>query len=331
MVIVKTPFRVSFFGGGTDYRTYFEEYGGSVLSAAINKNSYVTLRALPPFFSYRNKFTYSKIECFDKPDESNHPLVREAMKHLAADRIQINYDADLPARSGLGSSSSFAVGLLNAMHHFRGEDLSPMELAHEAIYLERKLCGEAGGEQDQVAAAVGGINRIDFSADGISVTPITFRKGDKEKLESRLLLAFTGFTHYAGEISKEQQGNIGKSLSNLHEMKNLVGEAQGLLNSGKINEFGRLLDYTWRLKRSLSGAITTEYIDRLYETAIDAGALGGKLLGAGGGGFMLFFADPDKHAAIKKRLESLCFVDFSLGADGTKIIYSDGERQSPGF
>lgn len=327
MVVVRTPFRVSFFGGGTDYRAYFEEYGGSVLSAAINKYSFVTLRKLPPFFGYRNKFTYSKIECFNEPDELKHPLVREAMKYLRVDRIQVNYDADLPARSGLGSSSSFAVGLLNAIHFLRGEELSSMELAREAVYLERVLCGEAGGEQDQVAVAAGGINRIDFAKDNVSISPVMFREGNREKLESRLMLAFTGFTHFAGEISRAQQDNIKNTLHVLHEMKKLVGEAGKILAEGSdINDFGRLLNYTWRLKRSLSGNIATDYIDEIYKKAIDAGALGGKLLGAGGGGFMLFFVEPDKHEKVRKSLEGLSFVPFRPGAEGTKILYSDGER-----
>ena len=326
MVIVRTPFRVSFFGGGTDYRTYFEEYGGSVLSAAVNKYSYVTLRRLPPLFSYRNKFTYSKIECFNEPDESNHPLVREAMKYLGADGIQINYDADLPARSGLGSSSSFAVGLLNALHFMRGEALSPMELAREAVYLERVLCREAGGEQDQVAVAVGGFNRIDFSRDGISVKPVAFIDGGRERLENHLLLAFTGFTHFAGEISRAQQGNIGRSLISLNEMKTLVDEAEKVLGEGgDINEFGRMLDYTWKLKRSLSDDITNEFVDAVYKKALDAGALGGKLLGAGGGGFMLFFVEPDKQDAVRKSLDELKFIRFRLGAEGTTIIHADDD------
>lgn len=281
MLITRTPFRISFFGGGTDYYDYFSEYGGCVLSTTIDKYCYLSMRNLPPFFDYKNQFTYSKIERFDKAEEVNHPLVRAALKYMPTDGIQIAYDADLPACSGIGSSSAFAVGLLQSLHALRGEYPDKMTLAKEAIYLEREMCKEAGGVQDQLAAAHGGFSLICFDKNGYKVRPVTFSEETKKQLKSNLLLAFTGFTHFSGEIAVKQQKNIPATISQLDEMKSLVFEAEKMLSEGKVNDFGRLLDHTWMLKRSLSDSISNSLIDEFYEKAKENGALGGKLLGAG--------------------------------------------------
>ncbi len=322
MFTTRTPFRMSFLGGGTDFPQYFNEYGGCVLSATFNKYTYVTVRKLPELFDYKNQFTYSKIERFNSPDELEHPLVREALKHIDIDRIQIAYDADLPARSGIGSSSSFAVGLLNELHLLKGETLTKMELAKEAIYLERVLCNEAGGVQDQLAVAFGGLNRIDFTADGYSINPIDISKERKKKFNDNLMLVFTGFSHFSGEVSVTQQNNIPQKIAELNEMKSLVFEGEKILTSNTdLDEFGRLLDYTWQLKRTLSDRISTREIDEIYTAAKNAGALGGKILGAGSGGFMLLYVPEEKKKYVESLFDSSRIIPFEFENDGTKLIY----------
>lgn len=325
MLIVRTPFRISFFGGGTDFEDYFCKYGGSVISTTINKYSFVTLRHFPEFYEYRNQLTYSKIERFNFPDEVEHPLVREVLKYLPIDRIQISYDADLPAGSGLGSSSSFAVGLIQGIHAMKNCYPDKMELAKEAIYLERVLCNEAGGVQDQLAASFGGFNRYDFSSSGYSVKAIDISDEAKRELNDNLLLVFTGFTRKSWEISEKQRDNIPESLNVLHTMKTVTDEACTLIKKDRVDDFGKLLDYTWTLKKKLSGEISNTDIDMIYETAIKNGALGGKLLGAGKGGFMLLYAPKECHNKIKESLKDLLFVPFSFENTGTNIIYSAHE------
>lgn len=326
MFTTRTPFRMSFLGGGTDFPAYFNEYGGCVLSATFNKYSYVTVRNLPALFEYKNQFTYSKIERFNSPDELEHPLVREALRFIDIDRIQIAYDADLPARSGIGSSSSFAVGLLNELHLLKGEKLSKMELAKEAIHLERVLCKEAGGVQDQLAVAFGGLNRIDFSADGYKINPIDISEERKAELNKNLLLVFTGFSHFSGEVAVAQQNNIPQRIAELNEMKSLVYEGEKILSSDvSLDEFGRLLDYTWQLKRTLSDRISTSDIDVTYKTARDAGALGGKLLGAGSGGFMLLYVTEENRQRVAELFEPSRIIPFEFENDGTKLIYGGGK------
>ncbi len=326
MFTTRTPFRMSFLGGGTDFPAYFNEYGGCVLSATFNKYSYVTVRELPALFDYKNQFTYSKIERFNSPDELKHPLVREAMKYIGVDRVQIAYDADLPARSGIGSSSSFAVGLLNELHLLKGEKLSKMELAKEAIYLERVLCNEAGGVQDQLAVAFGGLNKITFDADGYKILPVDISHKKKKQFNENLLLVFTGFSHFSGEVAVAQQNNIPHKISELNEMKSLVAEGEKILVSGSdLDDFGKLLDYTWQLKRTLSDRISTSEIDELYTSARKAGALGGKILGAGSGGFMLLYVTPDKRENLLKIFEPSRIIPFEFEDEGTKLIYSGGK------
>lgn len=317
---------MSFLGGGTDFPAYFNEYGGCVLSATFNKYSYVTVRELPALFDYKNQFTYSKIERFNSPDELKHPLVREALKYIDIDRVQIAYDADLPARSGIGSSSSFAVGLLNELHLLKGEKLSKMELAKEAIHLERVLCNEAGGVQDQLSVAFGGLNKITFDADGYKILPIDISHKKKKEFNENLLLVFTGFSHFSGEVSVTQQNNIPYKISELNEMKSLVAEGEKILISGSdLDDFGRLLDYTWKLKRTLSDRISTEEIDEIYSSAIKAGALGGKILGAGSGGFMLLYVTKDKMENVKNIFDPSRIIPFEFEDDGTKLIYGGGK------
>ena len=327
MLISRTPFRISFLGGGTDFELYFKEHGGSVLSTTIDKFCYITIRQMPTLFEYRNQFTYSKIERFNDPDEVEHPVVREAMKYLKTDRIQIAYDADLPARAGLGASSSFSVGLLNGLHRFKNETLDKMSLAKEAIFLEHELFKESGGMQDQLAVCFGGLNRINFSANGYEICPVNITAQRKELFDSRLMLFFTGFTRLSSEIALDQSQNIPARLSQLHKMKALVDEGEKILTgSGDLKDFGELLNVTWKLTRTLSGKIATDFVDNAYARAMEAGAGGGKLLGAGGGGFMLFYVEPDKRESVKAALSELLHVPFRFEEEGTTIIYK-GEKE----
>ncbi len=314
---------MSFFGGGTDFSQYYESFGGSVLSATFDKYCFVTVRDFPPFFSHRNQLTYSKIERFDSPDELSHPLVREALKHLHEDGIQISYDADLPARTGIGSSSSFAVGLLNSIHTMRGRYCDKNTLANEAIHLERVLLREHGGIQDQIAAAYGGFNRIDFNKDGFSVRPVPISDERLSELNSRLMLFFSGQSRFSGEIAKSQTDRLPQNIETLHRMKILADEGEKILtSSSSLDSFGELLDYSWKLKTTLADNITTDEINTLYETALKNGAVGGKLLGAGGGGFILLYVPEKYQSKIRTALDKYMFVPFSFENEGTKILYS---------
>lgn len=325
MLITRTPFRISFFGGGTDFYDYFSKNGGSVLSTTIDKYCYVSVRHLPPFFVHKNQITYSKIERFCSPEELQHPLVRAALKYIPTDRIQIAYDADLPACSGIGSSSAFAVGLVQSLKALKGIYPDKMALAKDAIHLERVMCKEAGGVQDQLAASFGGFNRISFDKNGYTVTPVNISDEIKSELRDNLLLAFTGFTHFAGEISVVQQKNIPSTTAQLDEMKAMVTEAENLLINGNTDDFGLLLDKTWELKRTLSESISNSAIDELYSMSKKNGALGGKLLGAGGGGFLLLYVPKEKQNAFKDKMNMLKFVDFDFENQGTSIIYNDNK------
>lgn len=320
MYIIKTPFRLSFFGGGTDFETYFSQYGGSVISTTIDKYCYVTVRNLPPFFDYENQVTYSKVERFNDAQEVEHPLVREALKFKPVDRIQIAYDADLPACSGIGSSSSFAVGLLKGLNAMRGNFPNKREIANEAIFLERKLCKEYGGIQDQIAASFGGFNRIDFNKNGFSIRPIEISSENKRRLSNNLLLAFTGFTRYATDVSMDQEKSISKSREYLNEMKKITDEAEELLRTGNIDDFGRLLNRTWEYKKKLSDKISNSEIDRLYDIALNSGAYGAKIIGAGGGGFMLIYAPKENHSKIKNALNDLTFFNVEFEDKGSVFI-----------
>ena len=326
MIITKTPFRMSFFGGGTDMQEFYDLYGGAVLSTTFDKYCYVTVRHLPPFFDYTSEFSYANIERVRSVDDIKHPLIRNLMKFKDMHEIRLSYEADLPARTGLGTSSSFAVGMLNAFYGLKGKRVDRRRLADEAIYAERVLCGEAGGIQDQIAAAYGGLNRIDMDRNGYKVTPVIISNQRKKEFNDCLMLFFTGFSRISAEIQKKTEANIGDKIKELMEMKSLVDVAEDILVSkGSLNEFGRLLDYTWKLKRGISDAVSTDSIDEIYCRAIRAGALGGKLLGAGGGGFLLFYVEQDKKDYVLKALKDLLYVPFSFENDGTQVIYFKAE------
>lgn len=323
MICTKTPFRMSFFGGGTDMREYFEEYGGAVLSTTFDKYCYVNVRHLPRFFDYRCQITYSKIEKVSHIDQINHPMVRNAMKYLNMHDLCISYDADLPARSGLGSSSSFAVGLLEAFHALKGQYASKEQLAKEAIFVEREMCMESGGWQDQIAAAYGGMNRITFTPQGFEVTPVIIQEERKEKLNQNLMMFFTGFSRFASELEKEKVKTIHDKTAELKEMAQLVDAGEAVLTDrhGDLDEFGRLLHHAWQLKRGIGKGVSTSALDEIYQTAIQHGAIGGKLLGAGGGGFFIFYTPLEYQKAVRDALSNLTYVPFRFENSGTKILY----------
>lgn len=323
MIITKTPFRMSFFGGGTDMESFFQEYGGAVLSTTFDKYCYVNVRHLPPFFEYRTELSYSKTERVKTVDEIEHPAIRNAMKMLHMRDIRLTYEADLPARSGLGTSSSFAVGMLNAFHAMKGEYLGKRKLADEAIYLERNLCREAGGWQDQIAASFGGFNRINFRADGYEVLPVVLAPERKRQLNRNLLMFFTGFTRFSSEVQKANAADGRDKTAQLKEMLALVDDAERILTDrhADLDDFGRLLDHTWKLKRQTGAAVSTSRIDELYAKGIAAGALGGKLLGAGGGGFLVFYVQPDRQDAVRWAMRELLQIPFAFEDGGTRVVY----------
>lgn len=302
--------------------------GGAVISTTFDKYCYVTVRHLPQFFDYSSEISYSKLERVTAVDDILHPAVRNAMKMLDMHHIRLTYEADLPARSGLGTSSSFAVGMLNAFHALKGRYADKKKLADEAIYLERVLCREAGGWKDQIAASFGGFNRINFNKDGTyDVYPIIMRPERKKQLDENLVMYFTGFTRFSSDIQKaNEKDHVDKTKQHL-QMLELVDEAEKILtdDSTDLDDFGYLLDHTWKLKRQTGSAVTTENIDALYERGIKAGALGGKLLGAGGGGFLVFYVQPEHKEQLKAAMEDLLYVPFHFENGGTRVIYYEEE------
>ncbi len=330
MIITQTPFRMSFFGGGTDFPEFYKEYGGAVISTSFDKYCYVNVRHLPRFFDYSTELSYSKTERVTEVDKIEHPAIREAMKYLDMHEIRLTYEADLPARSGLGTSSSFAVGMLNAFYALKGKYADKRRLADDAIYLERVLCRESGGVQDQIAASFGGFNKISFHADGYSVNPVIIAIDRKKQLNDNLMLFFTGFSRFSSDIQDATQKNLKSKKEQLLEMLNLVDDAEQVLTSKEeLSEFGRLLDYTWKLKRGIASQVSTDSIDILYNKAIEAGATGGKLLGAGGGGFLLFYVEPDKQEKVKDALSELLYVPFEFENSGTRVIHYTPENYEP--
>lgn len=331
MIITETPFRMSFFGGGTDMEDFFREYGGAVLSTTFDKYCYVNVRHLPRFFDYSTELSYSKTERVTDVEQIQHPAIRNAMKMLDMHELRLTYEADLPARSGLGTSSSFAVGMLNAFYALKGKYADKKKLADEAIYLERELCQEAGGWQDQIAAAYGGLNRINFNADGYEVCPVIISPERKKRLNNNLLMFFTGFTRFSSDVQKQNAiGKVDKVIQ-LKEMLSLVDDAERLLTDrdSDLDEFGRLLDHTWKLKRQTGSAVSTSNIDNLYEKGMKAGALGGKLLGAGGGGFLVFYVQPEKQERVKLAMEDLMYIPFEFEDIGTRVIHYTPEIYIP--
>ena len=331
MIITKTPFRMSFFGGGTDIPTFFNEHGGAVISTTFDKYCYVNVRHLPRFFEYSTEISYSKTERVQSVEQIMHPAVRNAMKLLDMHELRLTYEADLPARSGLGTSSSFAVGMLNAFYALKGKYADKKKLSDEAIYLERVLCAEAGGWQDQIAAAYGGLNRIDFSNDSYEVRPIIIAPQRKQELNNNLLMYFTGFTRFSSEIQKANQVTAAQKTAQLKEMLSLVDEAERVLvdSSTDLDEFGRLLNHTWRLKRQTGSKVSTNDIDSLYEKAMQAGALGGKLLGAGGGGFLIFYVQPNYQNSVRWAMRDLMHIPFAFENGGTRVIHYTPESFTP--
>lgn len=330
MIITKTPFRMSFFGGGTDMENYFKENGGAVLSTTFDKYCYVNVRHLPRFFDYSTELSYAKTERVTDIESIQHPAIRNAMKMLDMHEIRLTYEADLPARSGLGTSSSFAVGMLNAFYALKGKYADKKKLADEAIYLERVLCKEIGGWQDQIAASYGGFNRINFGPNGYEVLPIIISPERKQQLNDNLLMFFTGFTRFSSDVQKVNAVKIDKNVY-LKQMYDLVDEAEQILidKEKNLDDFGRLLDTTWKLKRQTGSVVSTDSIDGLYAKGIAAGAVGGKLLGAGGGGFLVFYVQQEKQEAVREAMKNLMYIPFKFEDGGTRVIHYSPETYEP--
>ena len=324
MIISKTPFRISLFGGGTDYPSWYRDNGGSVLATAIDKYCYISCRHLPPFFEHKHRVVYSKVESVKEINEIQHPAVRAVLSTLGTNEgLEIHHDGDLPARSGLGSSSSFTVGLINALNALKGQQTSKEDLAKQAIYIEQEVLKENVGSQDQILAAFGGFNRIDFNSDdSFNITPVIINKDLTGQLQNHMLLFFTGLSRYASDIAKDKIANFKNHFRELTQMKEMVNEGLSILqsNSDSINDLGKLLHESWELKRSLSTKVSTPQIDEIYKSGIESGAIGGKILGAGGGGFILFIAKPENHEKIRTRLKNLVHVSFKFNNTGSKIV-----------
>ena len=324
MIISRTPHRISFFGGGTDYPDYYLKHGGKVLGAAINKYCYLSVRRLPPFFEHKYRIVYSKMENVSTIDEIVHPAVRETLKYLNVNSgVSVHHDGDIPARSGMGSSSSFTVGILNTMYALEGKRVSKEELTKNAIYIEQELIRENVGSQDQTFAAHGGFNLIEFSVSGeISVVPVIVGPDQLKNLEKSLMLVFTGISRMASVAAGDKIKNIPNNKGYLSQMKNLVDDAYRIITTTNKNlcEFGELLNETWKLKKKLSNKVTNPQIEELYDIVLKNGGVGGKLCGAGSGGFMLFFVEPENRAKVIKALKNYLIVPFNFDYDGSTII-----------
>ncbi len=327
MVISRTPFRISFFGGGTDYPTWYRKNGGIVLAATVNKYCYISTRYLPPFFGYNYRIAYnSKIENCKTIDQIIHPSVREVIRYLKIRQgVEIHYDGDLPARSGLGSSSAFTVGLLHALHALGGQMPNKRSLSKEGMYLEQKILKETVGSQDQVLASYGGFNLITFHKnEEITLKPITISSSRVDELQDHLMLFYTGIARTASDVAKSYVNNIEDRHTQLNRMQELVSDAFELLNSRQdIKDFGKLLNESWQIKRTLSSTVSNPKIDELYKRALSVGALGGKLLGAGGGGFFLLFVPPAHQAKVRREFNKLIYVPFKFEYEGSQIIFFD--------
>jgi D-glycero-alpha-D-manno-heptose-7-phosphate kinase len=329
LIISRTPFRISFFGGGTDYPVWYREHGGAVLATTINKYCYLSCRYMPQFFDFKTRVAWSQIEHVKNRSEIQHPAVRAILEFLNIEEgVNIHHDGDLPARAGLGSSSSFAVGLLHALHALRSEMNTQRQLALEATHIEQVCLEENVGNQDQISAAFGGLNRIEFGGqDQFTVSPVILPQERLQSLQDNLMLVFTGLSRNASDIAEEQVKSTSRNYQQLSTMYEMVNEATEILKgSGDLTDFGRLLHEGWQLKRSLTGRISSDYIDQIYNRALNAGATGGKLLGAGGGGFMLFFVKPEIQPAVTKALEDLLHVPYQFESSGTQIIFYDPQE-----
>ena len=324
MIITRTPFRISFFGGRTDYPVWYRQNGGAVLSSTINKYCYISTRYLPPFFDHKFRIRYSTREETQNIDQIKHPAVKACLEYLNLGRgVEMVHTSDLPARSGIGSSSAFTVGFLNSLYALKGKIITKRQLARDAIHIEQNLIKESVGSQDQVATSFGGLNKIEFGGDNdFYVYPITISKEKIDFFQSHLLLFFTGLSRTASDIASEQIRKTSGKKAELKAMMEMVAEASDILNGviGNFNDLGKLLHESWKLKMALTKLIANSAIKDIYKSALDAGALGGKLLGAGGGGFMLFFAPPERHAMIRAKLEGLLHVPFAFENLGTQIV-----------
>lgn len=331
MIITRTPLRISFFGGGTDYPVWFREHSGAVLSTAIDKCCYITSRWLPPFFEYQSRVCYSRIENVNENVDIQHPSARQCLQFLnIAGGVEIHHVADLPARTGLGTSSAFTVGLLLSLYALKNQMRDKNSLAADAIHVEQNLIGEAVGSQDQVSAAFGGFNRINFNRDGsFDVKRVLTGPARLAELEQNLALYFTGFSRIASEIAQEQLKVTPQKTRELQTMLQMVDEAEQILTSPNrsLDEFGRLLHEGWKVKRSLTQKISNSNIDEIYQAGLDAGALGGKLLGAGGGGFMLLYVPPERRGAVRARLKNLLCVPFAFSSHGSQVIVYEPEGE----
>ncbi len=326
MIISRTPFRVSFFGGGTDYPTWYMKHGGSVLSTAIDKYCYITLRYLPPFFKHKIRLVYSKMEQCQHFSELQHPAVRETLRYMNfVDNLEIHHDGDLPARSGMGSSSSFTVGLLNALYALRGKMTASHQLGMESIHIEQNMIKETVGSQDQMAAAHGGLNHIEFRKDGeIVVNPVIVSPARATELSDHLMLFYTGIMRTASDVAESFVHDLEAKHDLLHRMNGMVKQGINILtDNGDICRFGELLDETWQAKKQLGDKVANPVVDDLYSRARKMGALGGKLTGAGGGGFLLLFAPPEKQECIRQELKELLHIPFNFDRNGSQIIFYD--------
>ncbi len=330
MITTRTPLRISFFGGGTDYPVWYREYGGSVLATTIDKSCYVTCRWLPPFFEYHSRITYTQFENVTNNQDIRHPSVHGCLQFLRIDEgIEINHIADLPSRAGLGTSSAFTVGLLLGLHALRNQMCDRRTLASNAIFIEQKIIQEVVGAQDQVSAAYGGFNRLDFQRDGtFDVNPVVASPSRLAELQSHLMLFFTGFSRTASEIAMEQVRVTPNRKVELQAMQQMVDEAEAIVTDSirSLDDFGRLLHEGWKLKRTLTQRISNSHIDEIYDMGMSAGALGGKLLGAGGGGFMLFFVPPERQAFLRRRLSNLLCIPFGFSAKGSQVVVYEPEE-----
>jgi D-glycero-alpha-D-manno-heptose-7-phosphate kinase len=323
MIISRTPFRISFFGGGTDYPDWYREHGGAVLSTTIDKYCYISVRELPPFFEHRFRLVYSFVENVKEVSELAHPAARGVLQYLKISKgLEIHHDGDLPARSGVGSSSAFTVGLISAVRALEGRHVSKDELAQEAIHVEHRVICEPVGAQDQISAAFGGFNHITFRQDGsYQVAPLVMQRDRLESLQGHLMLLFTGLSRTAAEIARTKIANLRHRAGELHALNQMVDRAIEILRStSDLTEFGSLLEEGWKLKRRLSDRVSTPDIDGIYETARRAGAIGGKLLGAGGGGFLLLFVRPEDRPAVRSALPTLLDVPFRFESSGSRIV-----------
>jgi len=331
MIITRTPLRMSFFGGGTDYPAWFRENGGAVLATTIDKFLYLHCRYLPQFFDFKSRIVWSRIEQVQNSSEIVHPAIRGVLEWMnITEGVEIHHHGDLPARTGLGSSSSFTVGLIHALHALRGELVSKRLLAEEAIYVEQQVLRENVGVQDQIQSAFGGLNRIDIRPDGsFEVVPLVVRADRLGDLQKHLLLLYTGLSRHASEIAAEQVSTINSKVAELRAMRAMVDDAEQILaGSGELKDFGRLLDESWKLKRSLSSKISPTFVNDIYDAARKAGAIGGKLLGAGGGGFMLLFVEPERRATVARALNRLLPVPFQFERGGTQLVLYEAESRN---